>query len=146
MTIGTLTVAVILELAFKKVIEAGVGEATKQGVDKAGKLIGELYQKIRDRLSHKPEAEAKIQAIEQGQTDDLATVVPYLQAEMADDPKFAEEVRQLAQQIINIDDVEGKNVQINSGDGYFNPDNKGQIFQGVENSTFHINYGPPSTD
>ena len=146
MTIGTFTAAAIAELAFKKVLETTAGEVAKKYTGNALNLIDQLYHKIRDRLMNNPDVEPVITAIEQKQSTDITPVVPYLQAVMEDDPDFASEIRQMAEQINNIDGIDGQYVQVNSRDGYQNPDNQGQLFQGVENSTINFTINNPSAD
>ncbi|MGF1522619.1 MAG: hypothetical protein ACFBSF_09920 [Leptolyngbyaceae cyanobacterium] len=149
MAIGTLTAAMIAELAFKKALETGAGEVAKKYSGEALKLIDTLYQKIRDRLMNNPDAEPVVTAIEAGQSTDIEPVVPYLQAVMADDPDFADEIRQLAQQINNIDGIEGRNVQnVFGGQGQqFNTENVNEgatVQQGtITNNTY---YGAPPKD
>jgi hypothetical protein len=138
-----ITVATIVELAFTKLVETGVGEVAKKYTGAALEKIDQLYQTIRARLSKKPEAKAAIEAVERKQTQDLSAVTQHLQAEMADDPTFADQVRQLAHQIINIEKMDGQNVQINARDGYQAFDNQGQLFQNVQNSPITINLGSP---
>lgn len=144
MTIGTLTAAAILELAFKKVLETGTGEIAKKYTGDVLKLIDKLYEKVRERLVKNPAAEPAVAAIEQGQSTDLSPVVPHLQAVMADDPEFAQEIRQLAQQINNIDAVEGHNVQNVSGGQGIQINNE-NINASVQQGTITNNnyYGTP---
>ncbi|MGJ3253139.1 MAG: hypothetical protein ACFE0J_18695 [Elainellaceae cyanobacterium] len=135
-----ITVATIAGLAFTKIIETGAGEVAKKYTGVALEKIDQLYQTIRTRLGKKPGAKAAIEAVEQGQTQDLSAVTQHLQAEMADNPAFADQVRQLAQQIINIEKIDGQNVQTNARDGYQASNNQ-QVFQGSNVTIYNT---PPS--
>jgi hypothetical protein len=145
MVAGTLTVAKIVELAFSTLIEVGVGKLGEKATEAVLSKINQLYQKIRTRLWGNPQAEAAIVGLEQQQTTDLEPITQCLQAVMADDPDFAQEIRQLAQEIVNIGTVDGNVQNILQGDGYMSIDNQGQAFQGGSH-TINIHYNNlPST-
>ena len=140
----TLTVAQILQIACSEVVKSSAGEAAKQMTSAALAKVKQLYQKIRDRLWGDPQTEAAIVAIEQGATTNLELLTQALRSVMADDPQFAQDVRQLAHEIINIENVDGNVQTILQGDGYQSIGNKGQTFQGVKDSTITINNYSPS--
>jgi hypothetical protein len=72
-------------------------------------------------------------------------VIELLQREMDHDPKFARELHQMAQQIINIDSMEGRNIQnIYSGQGLQVNDPKSQVIQAGDNAKFY--FGKQSED
>jgi hypothetical protein len=95
----------------KKFIESMVGEAGKRvlatGLDK----MGELKEKIVQKLSGNSSAEVAIASAEEGDSEALADVAYHLRDAMKTDSTFATELQQMAEQIINIDTIEGKNVQ-----------------------------------
>jgi len=82
----------IAKLAFQTLVESIAGELTS-------KLMDTLRDKIWTKLKGKPEAEKALMAAEKGSTSDLDKVAEYLQAAMSEDPKFAQEVNQLAAEI-----------------------------------------------
>jgi hypothetical protein len=144
----TLTVAQILQIACSEFVKSSAGEAAKQMTSAALAKVKQLYQKIRDRLWGNPQAEAAIVAIEQGATTDLEPLTQALRSVMADDPQFAQEVRQLAQQIINIESVEGRNVQnVYGGEAFQVNDPTAPVIQGGTGHQIHITYGsnPPNS-
>jgi hypothetical protein len=108
-----LTGTAIAKLAFDEFIKSGVGEVTKRAV---GGAIEQLRSTIKKRFAGKNEkAEAaitKLEADSDGAIDKAAALNKlsvYLDDEM-DDLLFAENLQQLAQQVINI----GKQQQHNA--------------------------------
>ncbi|YAF95538.1 MAG: hypothetical protein AB3A66_23795 [Nodularia sp. CChRGM 3473] len=137
----TLTAAGIATLVFTKAIEKTVEKITESTLEKL-KL---LRQKIWDKFKGKPKVQEALTKAEQGSKEDLNLVAAYLQVEMNTDPQFGQEVQNLAQEInqeINIDKIQGKNIQnVYGGQGFQNIDSKAPIIQGVDNSPITINYG-----
>ncbi len=107
MTPETFTAAKILELAFGAIIKTGVGKLTEGAIAK-GK---ELWQKIKQRFQGEPAIEAALLEVETNQSKEvlLQQVVPFLQVEMLKDKQFAQEIQQLAQQIVNINQSTNQN-------------------------------------
>jgi len=68
----------------------------------------------------------------------------WLEARMAEDPQFAQELRQLAQeiqQVIQIDDVQAKNIQqVFGGSGLQVNDPQAPVIQTGENANINFNY------
>lgn len=92
------TAAVIVGLAVSKFTEGAVGEAGK-------KLVNQLWETLATRFKGRPKAEAAIGQLEasQGKAPDARTnLVRVLDGDLFEDDRFAAEVQQLAQQIINI--------------------------------------------
>lgn len=93
-----ITAAAIAGLALSKFVEGGVSEAAK-------KLVEQLWGVMSTRFKGRKKAEEALAQIEasKGQAPDAQTnLVRVLDAELFEDDEFAQEVQQLAQQIINI--------------------------------------------
>lgn len=100
----------ILNLAFQEALKAGAGEVAKKTVGGALTLAKELRDKITARFKGNAKAEAAIAAVETDHSSAaLNKLEVYLDDAMADDAAFATDLRQVAQQIINIQNqtVEG---------------------------------------
>ncbi|MEA5600709.1 hypothetical protein [Nostoc sp. UHCC 0252] len=142
----SLTAAAIATLVITKAIEKTVEKITEGTLDKL-KL---LRQKIWDKFQGKPKVQEALIKAEQGSKEDLNLVAAYLQVEMDSYPQFGEEVQSLAKEIhqeINIDKVQGKNIQnVYGGQGFQSIDSKAPTFQGVDNSPITINYHQNSPD
>lgn len=93
-----ITAALILGLAAQKFAEGSAGKA-------AEKLVERLWNTIATRFKGRRKAEEALTQIEtsKGNAPEAQTnLVRVLDAELFEDDGFAEEVKQLAQQIINI--------------------------------------------
>lgn len=91
-----LTALAILAVAFNASIETVAGKLTNAGIEKAK----QLWQKVRDKLKGEPAVVAALTEVEQNHSQEhLAQVAPFLEVEMIKDPPFAQEIRQLAQEI-----------------------------------------------
>jgi hypothetical protein len=93
-----ITAATIAGLALSKFAESGASEAAK-------KLIENLWGAIASRFKGRKKAEeaiAKIEASKGQAPESEANLVRVLDAELFEDEGFAQELQQLAQQIINI--------------------------------------------
>ncbi len=107
-----LTGTAIAKLAFDEFIKSGAGELAKKSV---GGAIGQLQSTIKKRFAGKnPKAEVAIATLEADnngagdKTAALNKLSVYLDDEM-DDLLFAENLQQLAQQVINIGKQEQHN-------------------------------------
>jgi hypothetical protein len=99
----TIAVVTIAKLAFDEFIKSGAGELAKQSLKGAGNLVKSLRGQIQAKFQGNPRAEAALaEVVEQGNPKALEKVTKYLDLEMTEDEAFATEVRQTAQQIINI--------------------------------------------
>ncbi|MEG4633722.1 hypothetical protein QUB56_29800 [Microcoleus sp. AR_TQ3_B6] len=108
------TGAKILELAFNEFIKSSAGETAKKLTDEAFIKAGELRQKIVTWFKNKQDvkAEKAITAIqEQGSSEALNKLTTYLDDEMEAEQTLAQDLRQLAQQIINIQNISKEQVQ-----------------------------------
>lgn len=100
------TGAKILEFAFNEFIKSSAGETAKKLTDEAFIKAGELRQKIVTWFKNKQDvkAEKAITAIQkQGSSEAMNKLTTYLDDEMEAEPIFAQDLRQVAQQIINIE-------------------------------------------
>lgn len=101
--VTTLTASAIAKIALDEFAKAGAGELAKKAAGGAIDLVKSLRDKISAKLKGNVKAEVALtEAEQQGTPEAIAKVGKYLDLEMDDDPEFASEVRQIAQQIINI--------------------------------------------
>lgn len=101
--LATLAAGTIAKLAFDEFVKSGAGEAAKRSVTGAIELVKNLQGKIKARFARNDRAEAALVEVEQqGSEAALQKVSKYLDLEMDEDETFATEIRQMAQQIINI--------------------------------------------
>lgn len=99
---ATLGASVILKLALDKFVEAGAGEAAKATVAGAVELVKALRNRISAQFAGNDRASAALAAAEQGDSAALEKAAKYLDLEMEEVPAFADELKQMAQQIMNI--------------------------------------------
>ena len=98
--VSALTAGVIADLAARKFIESGAGKLAEKFTESAIQKMGDLWNRIKNRLSGKSERlDEAIDKVEQGDRTALETVTKYLDVAMVDYPEFAAEVQQLAHQI-----------------------------------------------
>jgi Med18 protein len=98
--LSALTAGVIVDLAARKFIESGVGKLAEKFTESAIQKMGELWNRIKERLSGKSEKlDEALVKVEQGDAAAQAVVTKYLDVAMEDYPEFATEVKQLAQEI-----------------------------------------------
>lgn len=98
-----LAAGAILKLAVDEAVKAGAGEVAKQSMTGAAGLAKQLWGKIKAKFQGDARAEKAIQAVEADQSQPAITKLEtYLDDVMTEDPAFATEIRQMAQQIINI--------------------------------------------
>ncbi|HBL11582.1 MAG TPA: hypothetical protein DD379_09280 [Cyanobacteria bacterium UBA11162] len=112
--IVTVATAEILKLAFNEFIKTSAGETAKKLTGEALTKASELRQKVVSWFNKKQDlkAENAIAAIqEQGSLEPLNKLTTYLDNEMETDPIFAQDLRKLAQQIINIQNTNQEQVQ-----------------------------------
>ena len=101
--VTAIAVGTIAKLAFDKFVESGAGELGKKAVAAAGDLVKTLQDKIKAKFQGNQRAEAAIATLEkENDPAALNKLEVYLDDEMQADPQFAAEVRQVAQQILNI--------------------------------------------
>jgi cytochrome c551/c552 len=101
--LATLAAGTVAKLAFDEFVKAGAGEAAKRSVGGAIELVKNLRDKIKAKFAGNDRAEAALAEVEQqGSEAALQKVSKYLDLEMDEDETFATEIRQIAQQIINI--------------------------------------------
>jgi len=95
----SLTAAIIIELAFKKILETSAGELSKKFTLDAIAKMDELRQKIQDKFTGDSRAETAINAIADGSTSEIPRLEVYLEDLMRDEPEFANQLQLLAQEI-----------------------------------------------
>ncbi len=103
--VTTVATTEILKLAFNEFVKSSAGETAKRLTGEAFNKAKELRQKIviwfRDNENTKAE-KAIVAVQEQGSLEALNKLTTYLDDEMETEPVLAQDLRQLAQQIINI--------------------------------------------
>ena len=99
---ATLAAGAIAKLAFDEFVKTGAGEAAKAAVAGTVELVNGLRNKIRVKFQGNERALRAIAEVEQGNTAALEKVGKYLDLEMEEEPDFARDLCQMAQQIINI--------------------------------------------
>lgn len=90
-----LTAGAIATLAFTKAFEKTIEKFTEAALTK----MDELRKRIWDKLRGDSRAETALAAVEQGNKSELERVKIYLEDAMREDPKFADKVQLLAQEI-----------------------------------------------
>jgi hypothetical protein len=101
--VTTIAAGAILNLAFQEFAKSGAGEVAKKTVEGSIALAKKLRDKITARFQGNAKAEAAIATVENDNSPAaLNRLEVYLDDAMADDPVFAGELREVAQQIINI--------------------------------------------
>jgi hypothetical protein len=95
---ATIAAGAIAKIAFDEFVKAGAGEVAKKTV--GGGV--ELVKALRDRIKAKFQENERATAALDGSEAALEKVGKYLDLEMDEEQGFADEVRQMAHQIINI--------------------------------------------
>ncbi|WP_424102711.1 hypothetical protein [Moorena producens] len=144
----SLSALAIVTLAFigTKAAETTVEKFTEAALEKAK----QLRHKIIDKLSGNPKAEKALRSAEDGSDTDVEVVSKYLEEAMAEDDKFAQEIKALAREIHNLNQVEGENWQVSGGEVNYNKvsggevnnnkDNKSPVIQGGSGHQITINH------
>ncbi|KAB8315538.1 hypothetical protein SD81_029560 [Tolypothrix campylonemoides VB511288] len=143
---ATLTAAAIATLAFSKAIEKTAETLTATVLNKLNNLREKIWQRFRDN----PKLDETLaKAKKEGAKADVDLISAHLQYEMDTDPKFAQDIQQLAQEInqeINIDKIEGRNVQnVYGGEAFQANDANAPTFQGGSGHSITINYNNPNS-
>ena len=111
----TLVAGTIAGLAFNEFIKSGAGELAKKSVGSAIDLLKNLRDRIQAKFRGNERAETALSEVEQqGTQAALEKVTKYLDIEMMEDEAFATEVRQITQQIINIQNQNLSTLQYNN--------------------------------
>jgi hypothetical protein len=101
--VTAIAASAIAKLAFDEFIKSGAGELAKTSLEGVGSLIKQLREKIQAKFKGDKKAETVLSQVEQdGSQAALTKLEVYLDDAMSEDPSFAEGIRQVAQQIINI--------------------------------------------
>jgi hypothetical protein len=101
--VTALTAAAIVQLAFSEFIKSGVGELAKQSIGGTADLVKSLRERIREKFGVNNRAVTALAQVEEdGNEEALAKLTKYLDIEMVKDEQFANEIRQIVQQIFNI--------------------------------------------
>jgi hypothetical protein len=100
---ATIAASAIVKIAFDEFVKSGAGAAAKETVAGAVELVKTLQARIRAKFQGNERATAALDNVEQnGSEAALEKVGKYLDLEMNEEQGFADEVRQMAHQIINI--------------------------------------------
>ncbi len=144
---ATLTAAAIATLAFSKAIEKTAETLTASVLNKLNNLREKIWQRFKGNQKLE---QTLAKAQKEGSKADVDLITAYLQVAMDTDAKFAQDIQQLAQEInqeINIDTIEGRNVQnVYGGEAFQSNDANAPTFQGGSghNITFNHYNTPPS--
>jgi hypothetical protein len=100
---ATIAASAIAKIAFDEFVKSGAGAAAKETVAGAVELIKTLRAQIKAKFQGNERATAALAEVERdGSEAALEKVSKYLDLEMDEEQGFADEVRQIAHQIINI--------------------------------------------
>lgn len=126
--VTALTAGVIVKIAFEEFAKAGGSELAKKSLGGAIDLVKALRDKIQAKFKGNDRAETAIAEVEQQATPvALEKVTKYLDLEMMEDDGFATEIKQIAQQIINVQNTSSERTyNQTAGRDIFNIDNAGQ--------------------
>ena len=113
--VTAIAAAEIVKLAFSEFAKAGAGELAKKSVGGAIDLVKNLRDKIKAKFQGNERVEKALAEVEQqGTPAALEKVTKYLDLELDEDEAFATEVRQIAQQIINIQNQNNSSREYNN--------------------------------
>ena len=113
--ITAIAAAKIAEIAFQEFAKSGAGELAKKSVGGAIDLVKNLRDKIKAKFQGNERAEKALAEVEQnGDSAALDKVTKHLDLELDEDEAFATEVRQIAQQIINIQNQNNSSREYNN--------------------------------
>ena len=114
-TIIAIAAGKLVELAFNEFVKSGAGEIAKKTVGGAIDLVKNLRDKIKAKFQGNERAEKALAEVEQqGNSAALDKVTKHLDLELDEDEAFATEVRQIAQQIINIQNQNNSSREYNN--------------------------------
>lgn len=153
-TIPLLLATPIAKIILDKLYEGMGSKLGEKVAEAASAPIQRLGQAVWNRcFKGKPGTEKVLEAAAKGSEPELKQMRDYLLKEM-ENPEFVGMVQPIAQEIhqviVQMDNVNAKNVQQNAGDGFQNNDTEGPILQGIKDSpiTFntHNHYGDKPKD
>jgi septal ring factor EnvC (AmiA/AmiB activator) len=142
---ATLTAAAIATLAFSKAIEKTAERLTESVLNK----LEQLRQKISQKFKGNRKLEPALAKAPQVSETELNMIAEDLQIAMDTDPKFAQDIQKLAEEInqeINIGKVEARNAQeVYGGEAYQSNDANAPTIQGGSGHSITFNYNTPSS-
>jgi len=143
-TIPLLLATPIAKIILDKLYEGMGGKLGERAVEAASTSIQTLGQVVWNRcFKGKPGTDKQLEAAAKGSELEMRQIREYLLKEM-ENPAFVEAVKPIAQEIhqviVQMDDINAKNVMQVSGEGFQNIDSQAPIFQGVHNSPINITY------
>jgi len=112
--ITAIAAAEIVKIAFQEFAKSGAGELAKKSVGGAIDLVKNLREKIKAKFQGNERVEKAFVEVEQGDSAALDKVTKYLDIELDEDEAFATEVRQVARQIINIQNQNNSSREYNN--------------------------------
>lgn len=108
--VATLAASAIAKLAFDEFIKSGAGELAKKSVGGTGNLVRALQERIRLKFESDEKAKTSLIEVKRQRTpESFNDLTKYLSMAMSRDEEFANEVQQIAQQIINVQNVQKRN-------------------------------------
>jgi antirestriction protein len=116
---ATIAASAIAKIAFDEFVKSGAGAAAKETVAGAVKLVETLQARIKAKFEGNEQATAALTEVERdGSEAALEKVSEHLDSEMKEEQGFADEVRHMAHQIINIQNLSSTQIErqyINQG-------------------------------
>ncbi|PZO44509.1 MAG: hypothetical protein DCF19_01810 [Pseudanabaena frigida] len=112
--VSAIAAAKIAEIAFQEFAKSSAGELAKKSVGGAIDLVKNLRDKIKAKFQGNERVEKALAEVEQGSPTALEKVTKYLDIELDEDEVFATEVRQIAKQIINIQNQNNSSREYNN--------------------------------
>jgi hypothetical protein len=116
---ATIAAGAIAKIAFDEFVKSGAGEVAKKTMGGAVELVKALRDRIKAKFQGNERATAALAEVERdGSEAALEKVGKYLDLEMDEEQGFADEVRQMAHQIINIQNQSNTQIErqyINQG-------------------------------
>ncbi|BAY19969.1 hypothetical protein NIES21_58390 (plasmid) [Anabaenopsis circularis NIES-21] len=132
----TITTAAVLGFIFTKSSETLIQKATEAVLNKIKQLRDNI---IKPRLQKYKKAQDEIEKFDQGSEADLKVLETYLDLEMIEDKKFAEQVQSLANEINKEFEKQGQGsnvMNVYGGKAYQQNQNQGKIYN-ADTITIH---------
>jgi hypothetical protein len=127
----------------KKFIESIIGKLGEKVLEGGLEKIHQLRQLIVQKLSGNPKATRALEEASTGDQTALRSVAAHLELEMNEDEAFAAQVKQIAQEIVNIGTISGQNVQnVFGGQAQQITGEKANVYQIGDNANITIGHNP----
>lgn len=143
-----LTAGLIVTLAAQEFIKSGAGEFAKRFTAEASKKIPELWGKIKARLTGKShKVNEALANVEKGDSTAIETITKNLDVVLDEDPDFAQELQDLAQEIkageINYNSQVQNQHNYDGGTGFQSQAKDQATVNNAQNQTINYHYRTP---